>query len=224
MQPEEWTREEGLVVQAACEDAMTEKAKAAWEEAKSTLEERVNQFHLLQLPGQPMGMHMGTSYLVSDLWRRVKELEREVKDQLEGDAAIAEQDPRFLEQQRRIEELEALTKADGKEIGSYRKGTGLRGENKRLQKMLDEVEAEVQRLREEDQANGELYKELYKVLSQRMDSMEKHRDELFDENKRLREAIVSAPHEIRCPWPVLCNCWKSKALAIPPNPQTPTGE
>ena len=48
----------------------------------------------------------------------------------------------------RIEELEALTKADGKEIGSYRKGTGLRGENKRLQKMLDEVEAENQRLRE----------------------------------------------------------------------------
>lgn len=38
------------------------------------LEERVNKFHLLELPGQPMAMHMGTSYLVSDLWREVKKL------------------------------------------------------------------------------------------------------------------------------------------------------
>lgn len=38
------------------------------------LEERVRQFELLQLPGQPQMMHMGTSYLVGDLWREVKKL------------------------------------------------------------------------------------------------------------------------------------------------------
>lgn len=38
------------------------------------LEKRVNQFSLLQLPGQPMAMHMGTSYLVNDLWREVRRL------------------------------------------------------------------------------------------------------------------------------------------------------
>lgn len=38
------------------------------------LQERVEQFMMLRLPGQPMGMHMGTSYLVSDLWREVQQL------------------------------------------------------------------------------------------------------------------------------------------------------
>lgn len=38
------------------------------------LEERVYKFNSLSLPGQPMGMHMGTSYLVNDLWREVKRL------------------------------------------------------------------------------------------------------------------------------------------------------
>lgn len=33
------------------------------------LKERKNQFHFLELPGQPQGMHMGTSYLVTDLWK-----------------------------------------------------------------------------------------------------------------------------------------------------------
>ena len=33
------------------------------------LKTRVNQFNALSLPGQPMVMHMGTSYLVNDLWR-----------------------------------------------------------------------------------------------------------------------------------------------------------
>ena len=39
-----------------------------------------------------------------------------------------------------VERLQELTANDGKEIGSYREGTGLRGENRRL-------EAEVERLR-----------------------------------------------------------------------------
>lgn len=38
------------------------------------LEERVHKFNSLSLPGQPMGMHMGTSYLVNDLWREVQRL------------------------------------------------------------------------------------------------------------------------------------------------------
>jgi len=38
------------------------------------LDERVKKFNLNQLPGQPMGMHMGTMYLVNDLWREVQRL------------------------------------------------------------------------------------------------------------------------------------------------------
>lgn len=38
------------------------------------LEERVNQFHSLSLPGQPMAMHMGTSYLIDDLWKEIQKL------------------------------------------------------------------------------------------------------------------------------------------------------
>lgn len=41
---------------------------------KSDLEARVRQFMMLALPGQPQGMHMGTSYLVQDLWAEVKKL------------------------------------------------------------------------------------------------------------------------------------------------------
>jgi len=45
------------------------------------LHDRVNKFNMLQLPGQPMGMHMGTSYLVDDLWR---ELQRAKKGESSG--------------------------------------------------------------------------------------------------------------------------------------------
>lgn len=41
---------------------------------KDDLEKRVNDFNSLCLPGQPMAMHMGTNYLVNDLWREVKRL------------------------------------------------------------------------------------------------------------------------------------------------------
>ena len=43
-----------------------------------SLEERINQFNAMSLPGQPMGMHMGTSYLVNDLWREVQRLQEQV--------------------------------------------------------------------------------------------------------------------------------------------------
>ena len=35
---------------------------------------RCRKFSSLQLPGQPMGIHMGTAYLVNDLERLVDEL------------------------------------------------------------------------------------------------------------------------------------------------------
>lgn len=41
-------------------------------EKLNDLETRVEQFAMLELPGQPRGMHMGTSYLVEDLWRELK--------------------------------------------------------------------------------------------------------------------------------------------------------
>ena len=41
---------------------------------KDDLQDRVEKFRALELPGQPMGMHMGTSYLVNDLWREVQHL------------------------------------------------------------------------------------------------------------------------------------------------------
>lgn len=41
------------------------------DEELEALRERVVQFNLMKLPGQPQGMHMGTSYMVSDLIRAV---------------------------------------------------------------------------------------------------------------------------------------------------------
>ena len=41
------------------------------------LQERIDQFRTLQLPGQPMSMHMGTSCLIDDLWREVIRLRAE---------------------------------------------------------------------------------------------------------------------------------------------------
>ena len=49
----------------------------------SDLEERVSQFNSLTLPGQPMAMHMGTSYLVNDLWKEVQRL-RALIDSMES--------------------------------------------------------------------------------------------------------------------------------------------
>lgn len=44
------------------------------DDEKDELAERVIQFMSLELPGQPRSMHMGTSYLVNDLWREVQRL------------------------------------------------------------------------------------------------------------------------------------------------------
>lgn len=53
------------------------------------LRERVDQFHLMELPGQPPTMHMDTSYLVTDLWRKVKEQEEELQAYRERYGEIA---------------------------------------------------------------------------------------------------------------------------------------
>ncbi len=43
-------------------------------ERLADLEDRVKKFNLMELPGQPQGMHMGTMYLVADLWRELSEV------------------------------------------------------------------------------------------------------------------------------------------------------
>uniref|UniRef100_A0A6H1ZAM0 RanBP2-type domain-containing protein n=1 Tax=viral metagenome TaxID=1070528 RepID=A0A6H1ZAM0_9ZZZZ len=57
------------------------------------LEKRVRQFNSLSLPGQPMGMHIGTSYLVNDLWREVQRLRAlksyPTKDALDNGGGVA---------------------------------------------------------------------------------------------------------------------------------------
>ena len=61
-------------------------------EAKKDLKSRVDDFNMLRLPGQPMGMHMGTSYLVNDLWREVDALRAElakVREDYDADHAAA---------------------------------------------------------------------------------------------------------------------------------------
>jgi hypothetical protein len=62
------------------------------------LSERVEQFRCLELPGQPMSMHMGTSYLISDLWKEVERLTSEVarlhvsNEHIAAGAAAADED------------------------------------------------------------------------------------------------------------------------------------
>jgi len=41
---------------------------------RTDLPERTMKFAMLELPGKSQGTHMGTSYLVDDLWRTLKEL------------------------------------------------------------------------------------------------------------------------------------------------------
>lgn len=49
-----------------------------------TLQQRKEAFDLMQLPGQPMMMHMGTSYLVGDLWREIQRLNAALSMTREG--------------------------------------------------------------------------------------------------------------------------------------------
>lgn len=45
----------------------------------SDLKRRVQDFNLMELLGQPRIMHMGTSYLVNDLWKRIAKLEAQTE-------------------------------------------------------------------------------------------------------------------------------------------------
>ena len=49
------------------------------------LETRVYKFEMMELPGQPRIMHMGTAYLVMDLWRAVKKLRKQLKEVMPGE-------------------------------------------------------------------------------------------------------------------------------------------
>lgn len=53
-----------------------------------TLKDRVEAFNSLRLPGQSMSMHMGTAYLVNDLWLMVQKLEMEV-DKLKEEKCVS---------------------------------------------------------------------------------------------------------------------------------------
>lgn len=50
-----------------------------YDQEVQALMKRVEQFNALELPGQPMMMHMGTMYLVNDLMRAVKKFAEEAK-------------------------------------------------------------------------------------------------------------------------------------------------
>lgn len=63
-------------------------------ETKDSLEDRVMQFDTMSLPGQPMMMHMGTSYLIHDLMNEVKRLRHE--ESSHGARMIAEERQRQM--------------------------------------------------------------------------------------------------------------------------------
>jgi len=48
-------------------------------EKMDDLRKRVEAFQLRELPGQPLMMHMGTLYLVNDLWRALQESTAEAR-------------------------------------------------------------------------------------------------------------------------------------------------
>lgn len=72
---------------------------------KDELKERVHKFNSMSLPGQPMSMHMGTSYLVNDLWREVQRLRDYYKASQELLAIREEQIGELLEQRKALRAL-----------------------------------------------------------------------------------------------------------------------
>ncbi len=41
---------------------------------------KVEQFQSMQLPGQPLGMHMGTYYLMAQMWKTINDMRSISKD------------------------------------------------------------------------------------------------------------------------------------------------
>lgn len=61
-----------------------ELAKEAFNELRSEeqfedLKRRIVKFHLLQLPGQPQAVHMGTSILITQMFEYIKHLRAELE-------------------------------------------------------------------------------------------------------------------------------------------------
>lgn len=64
------------------------------EERLADLKLRVNQFDMLQLPGQIQAMHMGTSYLIGDLFSELQLAKRDLFTELkEGLEEIRDRGP-----------------------------------------------------------------------------------------------------------------------------------
>ena len=86
-------------------------------EANADLKTRVLQFQMMELPGQPMMMHMGTVYLVNDLDRENTRLTALVADLTAANAALAQDNARLgkrVEDARELIDnlLEAITASD----------------------------------------------------------------------------------------------------------------
>ena len=47
---------------------------------RNNLKERIDQYKTLSLPGQPQCCHMGTNYLINDLWREILRLRTAMSD------------------------------------------------------------------------------------------------------------------------------------------------
>ena len=105
-------------------------------EANADLQDRVRQFMTMSLPGQPMMMHMGTSYLVNDLAAEVLRLRAEARETalqyLSDTGQMSE----------RIDELVAANAA-------------LAADNARLGKRVEEAR-ELIHLYRKSEVNGEL--------------------------------------------------------------------
>ena len=69
-----------------------------------SLEERIKQFEMMRLPGQPRAIHMGTSYLITDLWREVKKL-RGALDGLQESKEVTILDKSLAESFERLREF-----------------------------------------------------------------------------------------------------------------------
>ena len=82
------------------------------------LKERVLKYRMLQLPGQPMAAHMGTSYLIGDLLAAVEEYATELDKYVDELADVdARADRLQAENERLRDALEELVDAwDGYEM------------------------------------------------------------------------------------------------------------
>ena len=94
-----------------CKHQSRPKEKTMPELTDEDLKERVDQFRTMSLPGQSMGMHMGTAYLVADLWTTI-ESKNAMLEAKEKTIAGMEEDIEEMDQ--RIKELEDEIELIGK--------------------------------------------------------------------------------------------------------------